>query len=125
MTSLQLGQMAPLPDQEYFEALIGKRTDDRLVKRGAARFVVIYFTAKWCGACKRLDLTKICSGFPGIVFYKCDIDENDYTAGYCGINSIPTFLYIQDGKILGTLGSSDTQKVGDWIYDHFNAKKAV
>lgn len=125
MTSLQLGQMAPLPDQEYFEALIGKRSDDRLVKRGAARFVVIYFTAKWCGACKRLDLTKICSGFPGIVFYKCDIDENDYTAGYCGINSIPTFLYIQDGKILGTLGSSDTQKVGDWIYDHFNAKEAV
>ena len=125
MTSLQLSQMVPLPDQEYFEALLGKRTDDRLVKRGAARFVIVYFTAKWCGACKRLDLAKICGGFSGIVFYKCDIDENDYTAGFCGIRSIPTFLAIQDGKILDTLGSSDTQKVGDWIFDTFKVKKGV
>jgi len=106
-----------LPDHEYFEALLSKRTDERLPS--IPPFAVVYFTAKWCGACKRLDLPKIVSGFPAVTFLKCDIDENDYTAGFCGIRSIPSFVAIKRGKFLETFGSSDTQAVGEWIYAVF------
>jgi thioredoxin-like negative regulator of GroEL len=109
--------MTLLPDHEYFEALLAKREDDRL--KSLPPFVVVYFTARWCGACKRLDLPKIVSGFPTVTFFKCDIDENDYTAGFCGIRSIPSFVAIKRGKFLESFGSSDTQAVGEWIYAVF------
>jgi len=103
--------MRPLQSQELFEALIG-RLD---VTEPVPPFVVIYFTAKWCGACKRLDLPAIVSSVPGAVWFKCDMDENEYTAGYCGIRSIPTFLVIKNKAIKGTLGESRTEHVIKWL----------
>jgi hypothetical protein len=43
------------------------------------------------------------------------MDDNEYTAGFCGIRSIPSFMVIKDKKILGTLANSDTEKVLAWI----------
>ena len=76
---------------------------------------IIYFTARWCGACKKLDLGKMIGDYPLVAWYKCDIDDNDYTPGYCGIRSIPAFMIIKDKKILGTLKNSDTEMVLKWI----------
>jgi thioredoxin-like negative regulator of GroEL len=55
---------------------------------------------------------------PEVNWLKCDVDQNNYTAGYCGVRSIPTFLIVADKKIVGTLSSSDTQKVIDWVTTH-------
>ena len=103
--------MTPLLRQETFEQLIGRVPSDEPVPS----FVVVYFTATWCGACKRLDLQKIMQTAPTAVWFKCDIDENDYTAGFCGIRSIPTFLVIKDQKVLGSMVDSRTEKVVDWL----------
>lgn len=103
--------MKPLLDQEQFEILIGRQFSDAPVPR----FVVVYFTANWCGACKRLDLPAIISSVPSAIWYKCDIDQNEYTAGFCGIRSIPTFLVIKDKAVLGALGESRTEKVIEWL----------
>jgi hypothetical protein len=54
-----------------------------------------------------------------IKWYKCDIDENDYTPGYCGVRSIPAFLAIVNGNVKPLFVSSDTQKVVDWIKNGF------
>jgi|LauGreDrversion4_2_1035121.scaffolds.fasta_scaffold10589_3 thioredoxin-like negative regulator of GroEL len=106
--------MDPLATQEQFEILIGKNTEP--VKEPVPSLVIVYFTAKWCGACRRLNLPMIVgSTSPDVKWLKCDIDENDYTAGYCGITSIPTFLAIHEKKILGTMKSSDTATVVEWI----------
>jgi hypothetical protein len=43
------------------------------------------------------------------------MDENEYTAGYCGIRSIPTFLVIKNKAIKGTLGESRTEHVIKWL----------
>lgn len=107
--------MIPLQNQEHFEQLIGRVESETPVPS----FCIVYFTAKWCGACKRLDLFAIESSVPGATWYKCDIDINDYTAGYCGIRSIPTFLVIQNKKIMGQLGDSRTDEIIQWLKRFF------
>ena len=96
-----------------FEKLIGRGEDAD--SKDITPINIVYFTARWCGACKRLDLAKLVGAYPLVAWYKCDIDDNDYTPGFCGIRSIPTFMIIKEKKILGTLANSDTEKVLQWV----------
>lgn len=104
-------EMIPLQTQEQFESLLGKVPSETPIPP----LIVIYFTANWCKACKRLNLQEIQDVLPKATWMKCDIDLNDYTAGYCGIRSIPTFLVIQDKKVVSQLGDSRTEKVVEWL----------
>ena len=79
---------------------------------------VVYFTASWCGACKRLDcdvLDRAAAANRGLTLWKCDVTVNDYTGGYCGIKSFPTFMLFTPDKIVNTLKSSTTAIVENWI----------
>jgi len=96
-----------------FEQLIGVQDPEPGTK--LPDFTVIYFTASWCGACRALDLPALEAAVPGANWLKCDIDQNDYTGGYCGVRSIPTFLIVSNKKVVGTLTSNNTQKVVDWV----------
>lgn len=104
-------EMTLLQSQEEFEVLLGRVATDKPIPP----LSVIYFTATWCKACKKLNLEEIQSILPKATWFKCDIDVNDYTAGYCGIRSIPSFLVIQDKKLLGQLSDSRTEKVVEWL----------
>lgn len=107
--------MKLLASQEYFEHLIHRAPPDAApLTEPLPAFAIIYFTATWCGACKALNPDAIEAAVPQASWLKCDIDENDYTAGYCGIRSIPTFLAIIDGKIVGKLTSNNNDKVIAW-----------
>jgi thioredoxin 1 len=106
--------MIPLQTQEQFEILIGRVPS----KDPVPPYCVVYFTAKWCGACKRLDMPLVMAAADKALWLKCDIDDNDYTAGFCSIRSIPTFLVIKDQKVVGTLGDSRTEKVVEWLKKH-------
>jgi thioredoxin-like negative regulator of GroEL len=99
--------MIPLQTQEEFEKLY------RETKLSAP--ILIYFTATWCGACKRIDWGFIQGEFPGLTIYKCDVDENNYTPGFCQVKSIPHMLMMQPSKALDSIVSSDTAKVAAWI----------
>lgn len=104
-------EMTLLQSQEQFEILLGRvPTDDPIPS-----FVIVYFTASWCKACKRLDFSQILTVASKATWFKCDIDLNDYTAGYCGIKSIPAFLVIQNKKVVGQLNDSRTEKVVEWL----------
>ena len=78
---------------------------------------IVYFTAAWCGPCKRLDLVAIADAATaaGLPFYKCDYVVNDYTSGYCGVRAFPTFVYMKPRKILGQHKSAETAEVVGWI----------
>lgn len=54
-----------------------------------------------------------------IKWYECDIDDNDYTAGYCGVRSIPAFLAIVNGNAQPLYVQSDTMKVAQWMKNGF------
>jgi len=108
--------MIPLQTQLQFEELL-KPVDSE--GKLAAKAVVVYFTASWCGACQRLNLDALQMMNPAVIWYKCDVDENKYTLGYCGLSKIPSFVFIKDGKFLGKITSSDTKFVADTIDESF------
>ena len=107
MASHQQKLMIPLQTQEQFEALYKE------VKLDAP--ILIYFTASWCGACKRLNWDFIEDEFPDLTIYKCDIDENKYTPGFCGVRSIPNMIIMHPSKKLEQLQTNDTAKLATWI----------
>ncbi len=107
------GHLIPLQDQNQFENEIWSSAPAI-----ANKTFFIYFTAPWCGACQRLDLPAIAAltaNRNDVVWYKCDIDANDYTAGYCQIRQIPTFLCIKNKQVVSRITSSVNQTVADWI----------
>ena len=108
--------MIPLQTQLHFEDFLKPLTPEGKPNSNA---IVVYFTAPWCGACKRLDLQYLETFREDIVWYKCDIDVNKYTLGYCGLSKIPSFAFIQNGKFLGKFTSSDTNVVSGMIEESF------
>jgi thiol-disulfide isomerase/thioredoxin len=85
---------------------------------------IVYFTATWCGACKRLDLDMIESIAKnvGIPIWKVEQTVNDFTAGFCDVSSLPTFLLIKPKKIVSKIAISNTENVVAWIKS-FDLKK--
>ena len=112
--------MKLLISQIDFEKLIGLQEPE--AGEVIPECSVVYFTASWCGACRRLDLDAIEAAVPTANWLKCDVDSNNYTAGYCGVRSIPAFLVVVNKKIVDMLGSSDTQKVIVWLKEKTVAK---
>ena len=77
---------------------------------------LIYFTASWCGPCKKLDWDVLFPLLKGVDVYKCDVSENTYTPGYCGVKSIPSFMVLKPAKVISPVfQSSDTKAVGEWL----------
>ena len=76
-----------------------------------------YHTATWCGPCRRLDLTAIVAAAErvGLTVWKIDVDKNEYTSGYCGVRSIPTFQFCLPKKIMKTLQPRSTEEVLEWL----------
>ena len=100
-------KMTPLQTQEQFE---------ELVKSNLTMPCLFYFTAKWCGPCQRLDWDDILTDIKECDVYKCDVDENTYTPGYCGVRSMPSFLILHtNNKFSSVFQSSDTKKVKEWL----------
>lgn len=104
----------PLIDQEQFETEIWRPVVPN------HKLVIVYFTADWCGACKRLNLDKIVDTYPGIAWYKCNVDENDYTGPFCGVKSLPTFVAFHAGRVVDKFANSNTDAVIGWITDVAN-----
>jgi len=102
--------MKYLENHTQFEQLIGRAPCDFELPE----LVVIWFSAEWCGPCRKINYELLESRFPAS-WLKCDIDKNDYTAGYCGLRSIPSFIVIYKKKILGTKSSSNTQEILSWL----------
>ncbi len=101
--------MTPLLSQQQFEEEIWNSPN-------TTQKYVVYFTADWCKACKRLNLPVIQAAAKQFsVIYRCDIDQNDYTGSYCGIKTIPTFICFRGRKVIGQISNSETGLVTEWL----------
>ena len=105
--------MKYLITQEEFEQLTGVQP----VPEGTTvpPFSVIYFTATWCGACRRLNMPALEAALPEVNWLKCDVDQNNYTGGYCGVRSIPSFIIVKDKKVSEIFQSTSNDAVEKWI----------
>ena len=80
--------------------------------------VLVYFTAKWCGPCKRITsplfskmLEKNEKKNHNIKLMKIDVDESQDLAKWLKINSLPTILVYFNGKCVDILESADNEKM--------------
>lgn len=64
--------------------------------------VFIDFHAVWCGPCKLTDpiIDELSNEMQNIKFVKINVDENPELSQTYSVFSIPTFLIVNDGKIV-------------------------
>ena len=113
-------KMINLLKHQQFEALLKpRRPTEEGFDTEYAPFVCVSFSAKWCGPCRRLDKDSLVKHSKSVVWYHCDIDENDTTLGFCGMKSIPSFALIRNGDFVGKLeGPRDVMHIMDWLKDY-------
>jgi len=77
---------------------------------------VIDFYADWCGPCQMMKpvFEKVGKEVKGINFYKVNVDNNAETASAYSVRSIPTIVFMKDGKevdrVLGVMYEEDFKK---------------
>lgn len=79
---------------------------------------IIYFTANWCKACKKLDIEEIkkIAEEKRISIFVCNESTNDYIAGYCGVRTYPTFMYFSAPRKIGSsISNNNTNTVIEWL----------
>jgi thioredoxin 1 len=65
--------------------------------------VLVDFYADWCGPCKMMGpvVKELAEKFDGkIRIGKLNVDENPETAASYGVMSIPSFIFIRNGKVV-------------------------
>jgi thioredoxin 1 len=81
--------------------------------------VVLDFSAEWCGPCKRLEpvVRDLAGEYRGrIKVARLDIDRSQATAMRYGIMSVPTVLFIKEGRVWDQLlGFAPREKIVEKI----------
>lgn len=79
--------------------------------------VLLDFWAAWCGPCQMMSpvVEALAEEHPEIKVGKVNVDEELKLAAQYGVISIPTFVVIQDGKVLrtavGAMPKEDLEKL--------------
>ena len=78
-------------------------------------YLFFYFTASWCGPCKRIKplIEKISDGADEtkLEVYMIDIDENEELSEELKIRSVPTFYLFHKNELKGQCGGADIKKI--------------
>mgnify|MGYP001170914203 CR=1 FL=1 len=84
---------------------------------------LFYFTASWCGPCKRIKplIEKLSEGLDEskIIFYQVDIESNETLSNQYNIRSVPTFLLLDaNNSLLDSCSGSDIKKIHALLKKH-------
>ena len=80
---------------------------------------VIRFTAKWCGPCKQLApiMKQLEEENKDVEFETIDLDNDKELASEYGVKSIPTLIFLKDGKEVDRLvGGKSKSEIEERIF---------
>ena len=85
----------------------------------SAAAAIVDFSATWCGPCKMLApvVDGLAEEYAGkVAFYNIDVDDDQELAIKLGIASVPTVLFLKNGKVTGTsIGFKPAPAMKAWI----------
>lgn len=92
---------------------------ERLSKAGST-LVVIDFYATWCGPCKTIgpQIEALAQERDDVIFLKVDVDECEDIVNEYDIESMPTFIFIKEGKVLDTFSGANYEHLLELIQTH-------
>jgi thioredoxin 1 len=84
------------------------------------QLVVIDFTATWCGPCRMIApiFQELSEAMPDVVFVKVDVDDNPDTAAKYSVSAMPTFVFIQKGKVVDRLMGANPARLQELIDEY-------
>ena len=93
---------------------------DAILADNSDKLVVVDFTATWCGPCQMIApaYKKMSEEYTDCVFIKVDVDENEETAGACGIQAMPTFQFYKSGSKVHEFSGASEDKIKQAIAEH-------
>ena len=96
--------------------------NDLSICEGEECYLLFYFTAKWCGPCKKMYplIEKLSEGLDSskVEIFKVDIDQNDELCSQLEVKSVPTFYLFKKNDLLGQCSGADITKVHKLLKDH-------
>jgi thioredoxin 1 len=78
---------------EHFKELLNEEKTQQ--------YLFVDFYAQWCGPCKRIAplIEKHSTIYTNILFLKVDVDQVNELSDIYGIQSLPTFIVLESGKV--------------------------
>ena len=84
----------------YTQAPLAPIEDEDTTCDPMVGFKVVQFTASWCSPCKSMEPSIQRLANEGYPILKCDVDVDKYLPARFKVKSLPTLVYLKDGKEL-------------------------
>lgn len=79
----------------------------------SAKLLVLDFYADWCGPCRQIApvIDELSRRYSNVNFVKVNVDNSDELTAKFKVKSMPTFVFIKNGRVVGTVSGANQQQI--------------